>query len=138
MKVARDDGTLVKCIGMRCHSSKNVFGHVIPCKGVGEDKFVANLVIQAVSWLGHVKLILKSDDEKALTALVNKALAMIKTNVENVKTVTAEHSPAYDSQGNGGTEVGVKILRGQFRMLKLCLESRLGFVSYRSSTRSRR
>ena len=48
--------------------------------------------------------------------------------MDEMETITAEHSAAYDSQGNGGTEVGIKILRGQFRTLKLCLESRLGFV----------
>ena len=37
-----------------------------------------------------------------------------------------ESPAAYESQPNGGVEVGVKIVRGQFRTLKLCLEQRLG------------
>ena len=43
--------------------------------------------------------------------------------MENVQT---ESPAAYESQSNGGIEVGVKIVRGLFRTLKLCLEARLG------------
>ena len=32
----------------------------------------------------------------------------------------------YDSQSNGMTEVGVMLVRGLFRTLKLCLESSIG------------
>ena len=128
MKKARADGSIVKGIVIRCYSSKNIFGHIIPLKGVDEDRFSVNLVVQAVAWLGHVRIIVKSDNEKSLISLVNKALTTIKCTIESVEKVTAEQSALYDSQSNGGTEVGVKILRGQFRTLKLCLESRIGHV----------
>ena len=36
-----------------------------------------------------------------------------------------ETPPTYDSQSNGGTEVGVRIVRGLYRTIKLCLEERL-------------
>ena len=46
--------------------------------------------------------------------------------IERMEKVQEESSAAYDSQSNGGVEVGVKLVRGMFRTLKLCLEARLG------------
>ena len=43
-------------------------------------------------------------------------------NIENVQT---EIPVTYDSQSNGGTEVGVRLVRGLFRSLKLCRAARL-------------
>ena len=40
--------------------------------------------------------------------------------------VQTESPVEYDSQSNGAIEVGIKIVRGMFRTLKLCLEARLG------------
>ena len=42
-----------------------------------------------------------------------------------LKRLTKESSAPYDSQSNGGTEVGVMFVRGIFRTLKLCLEGHL-------------
>ena len=122
----RQDGKLVKCLVLRCHQSKNVFGYVIPCKGVDEDLFAVKLVVQAVAWMGHIRVIMKSDNEPSLLSMVTRALNSIKCDVQGMEAATMEQSQAYDSQSNGGTEVGVKILRGHFRTLKLCLEARIG------------
>ena len=43
-----------------------------------------------------------------------------------MENVQVESPAAYESQSNGGIEVGIKIVRGLFRTLKLCLEQRLG------------
>ena len=43
----------------------------------------------------------------------------------NLATISQEHPPAYDSQSNGGVEVGVKLIRGFFLTLKLCTEARI-------------
>ncbi len=44
---------------------------------------------------------------------------------ENLEQVAKENPARYDSQSNGGTEIGVQLLRGLFRTLKLCIESRI-------------
>ncbi len=124
----RHKGTIMKCIVVRCYETKAVFSHVIPCKGADEDRFVVNLVVSDVAWLGHTKLILKSDQERALLSLVRQALVAIRFQVESVDKVTVEHSQKYDSQASGGTEVGVRGLRGMFRSLHLCLQDRVGQV----------
>ena len=43
----------------------------------------------------------------------------------SLTSVEQEHPAAYDSQSNGGVEVGVGLIRGAFRTLKLCAEARI-------------
>lgn len=146
----RIDGNLKECIVMRCYVSKGVFGHAVPCKGPGEDTFVVGLIVGAVTWLGHVRLITKTDQERSLVSLAKQALQSIRVQVEGFESASLEHSQAYDSQASGGTEVGVLGLRGQFecptsacrtgwvRSSRLRTRSRAGFWSTRrcSSTAS--
>ena len=70
---ARSEGTIFKCIVTRCLTSKNVFTHVVPCKGADEEGYVADLVVKDVLWLGHSELIVKGDNEPALQALMQRA-----------------------------------------------------------------
>ena len=121
-------GKLIKCFIMRCTGAKIIFGHCVPCKGAGEDQYVASLVVKNVEWLGHTRLILKADNEPALRILVEQSLEEIRIKVRGVAQISTEHPPRYDSQSNGGVETGVRILRSQFRTLKLCLEARIGKV----------
>ena len=44
---------------------------------------------------------------------------------EGFDKITQERPAKYDSQSNGGVEVGVQIVRGLFRTVKLCTEARL-------------
>ena len=124
----RLEGSLVKCLLMRCFSSKALFAHCIPYKGTGEDQYVATVVTKNVEWLGHTRLILKCDNEPSLKALVEQSLEEIRIKVKGITQISVEHPPRYESQSNGGIETGVRIIRGQFRTLKLCLEARLGKI----------
>ena len=126
LMASRQDGNIVKCILIRDYASKNVFGHVVPCKGLDEDNYVVKLVIEDLSWLGHTRIILKSDQERALVALVTQAAMALRFKVDEISSVSVEHSAKYDSQASGGTEVGVRALRGHYRTLKLCLEKSVG------------
>ena len=116
---------IMKCLAVRCHESKAVFSHAIPVKGRDEDNFVANLIKTDVEFMGHVKLILGSDTEPALLALGQAALLVIRCDVQNggpqVEGISFEHSAEHDSQSNGGTECGIRAVRGMFRAAKLCL-----------------
>ena len=123
---ARRKGDIVKCLVIRCYESKNVFAHVVPCKGDDEDKFVANLAVEDLTWLGHVKLILKSDQEKALATLITRTVDILRFKVEDLESLSTEQSQKYDSQANGATEVGIRSVRGLFRSVKLCLQRRIG------------
>ena len=90
---------------------KAIFAHVVPCKGADEEGLVTDMIIRDVEWLGHTRLILKADDEPALQALVKAALQMIKIDCKHVGQVSAEAPPTYDSQADGGIEVGVRFIR---------------------------
>ncbi len=105
-----------------------MFPHCVPYKGAGEDRFVAELVVRAVEWLGHTKLIVKADNEPALKTLVTQSLEEVRLKRVNVDSISTENPPKYDSQSNGGTEIGVQLVRGVFRTLKLCLESRVNKI----------
>ena len=68
-------------------------------------------------------MILKGDNEKPLLKLLRVALASLRIELADA---AEEHPPDYDSQASGGTEVGVRIVRGQFRTLRVCLQRRIG------------
>ena len=122
----RKKGTLVKCVLVRDYATKCVFAHVVPCKGLDEDDYTVKLAVSALTWLGHVRLILKSDGEPAILALVKRSLEVLKTSVEGLEGASPEQSHPKDSQSHGGTEVGIRNVRGMYRTHKLCLEKRLG------------
>ena len=102
---ARQEGRVVKCIVVRDHRSKNVFGHVIPCKGPDEEGYVKGLIAEDITWLGHVKLDLKSEQEVSLVALVKQAMAALRVSVEDIKLISDEHSQTYDSQASGCSDL---------------------------------
>ena len=122
---ARRNGRLVKCIAVRCMASKTLFAHVVPVKGYDEEHYVAKLIVADIEWLGHTKVILKSNNERSLLALRKRVARLLKMN-ESFVNVQEENPVAYDSQSNGSIEVGISIVRGLYRTLKLCLEARIG------------
>ena len=110
---------------VRCLQSKNALAHVTPQKGDDEDHYCAKLGVADIEWLGHTKVIIKTDNERASVALKYRVVKTLREwkAMDNVQT---ESPAAYESQSNGGIEVGIKIVRGMFRTLKLCLEAMLG------------
>ena len=130
LEEARVELKIMKCIAIRCHESKAVFAHSVPVKGRDEDNYVAELVATDVQFMGHVKVILKTDNEPALLALATDALLNIRVDAQkdesSLQSVSLEHSAEHESQSNGGTECGIRAIRGIFRTIKLCLEERIG------------
>ena len=63
-----------------------------------------------------------------MSTLVEQNLEEIRIKVRGVAQISIEHPPRYDSQSHGSVEAAVKIIRGHFRTLKLCLEARIGKV----------
>lgn len=125
LEAARTSGDIVKCIVIRCAKSKAIFAHVVPCKGVDEEDYVAGLVVNDLAWLGYTAMIIKADNEPALQALVRKVIRRAAADCKTLDQVSKEEPAKYDSQSNGLTEVGVFLVRGIFRTLKLCLEARI-------------
>ena len=90
---------------MRCSKAKAVVAHVVPCKGVDEDDYVATIIIKDLEWLGHTAMILKADNERALQAVVSRVIRLATARCQNLEQVAKEHPVRYDSQSNGLVEV---------------------------------
>ena len=86
----RTEGKVVKCIVVRCSSTKIVLAHVIPQKGVDEDMHVARLVTDDIAWLGHTKLIIKGDNEVSLQALIRRVIDMSKADCKGLESISKE------------------------------------------------
>ena len=125
MEEQRQKGEVVKCIVVRCSYSKCIFAHIVPRKGVDEENVVVDMTLNDLDWLGHTRLILKSDGEPSIRAVVRRTIGLAKAECRDIQQISKEESAAYDSQSNGLTEVGVRLVRGVFRTLKLCIEDRI-------------
>ena len=123
---ARLEGKVVKNIIVRCASTKLLYAHQVPVKGVDEDKHVVKLVCDDLAWMGHAKIILKCDNEPAIKRVISEALVLAKVDVADLESISEEHPEKYESQSNGMVEVGIKNFRAHYRTSKRCLEKRLG------------
>ena len=88
--VAREAGELVKCIVMRCCKFTAVFVHVVPRKGLDEEDYVADLVVEGLSWLGHTAVILKADSEVALQAVISRVIARSTAKCQKLNKISRE------------------------------------------------
>ena len=78
ISAARATGTVLKCLLVRCLTSKNVFAHVVPQKGDDEDHYCAKLAVEDIEWLGHTKVIIKTDNERSIVALKQRVAKTLK------------------------------------------------------------
>ena len=125
LEEARTKGEAVKCLVVRCSWTKCVFAHIVPQKGLDEENIAVDMLLSDLEWLGHTRMILKSDGEPSVQALVRRTIGLAKSECRDLKQISKEESAAYDSQSNGLTEIGVRLIRGVFRTLKVCLEDRV-------------
>ena len=84
--------------------------HVVPCKGLDEDEFVLDTVVNDLARLGHAAMIIKGDNERALQALIRKVIERVAAKCQTLEQVTKKEAARYDSQSNGLTEVGVMLV----------------------------
>ena len=74
LQTARSERKVMKCLIARCHESKAVFARAIPVKGDDEEHYVADFIASDVSFMGHIKLIIKTDNGPALRKLTPVSL----------------------------------------------------------------
>ena len=75
--------------------------------------------------MGHSEVIVKGGNGPALQALMQRALAVLGAST-GVDKISDEYTLAYDSQANGGAEVGVVLVRGLSCTLGLGLDAASG------------
>ena len=120
----------MKCLVARCYERKAVFAHAIPVTGDDEEHYVADLVATDVAFMGHIHLIIKTDNEPALRKLASVSLGRTKCQVgqedSTVEKISSEQSAGYESASSGGAGCGIRVVRGPFRTIKRCTEKRIG------------
>ena len=66
-KVVSDPGTLTRDPPLEGETVAMLMrAHVVPCKGVDEDEYVMNTVVNDLAWLVYTAMIIKGDNERAL------------------------------------------------------------------------
>ena len=77
-----------------CSSSRSPFMHVVPSKATSTDKFAAERIVDDIVYLGHTRVILRSDNGPAPVALVGDVLKGLRN--QQLDSVAAEGSVSYD------------------------------------------
>ena len=109
----------------KCSRTQCLFAHVVPRKGVDEDGYIVERLKQDILWLGHAKVVVRSDNEPAILRVVEKVVKAVRIS-GGVDAATHEGSVPYDPQTNGMAEGAVRLIKGQFRTLLLSLQRAIG------------
>ena len=91
--------------------------HVVPSKATSTDKFAADRIVDDIVHFDQTRVILRSDNEPALLALVTDALKGLR--IQSLDSAAAEGSVPYDPQTAGAAQVSAKNLKSQVRAMYL-------------------
>ena len=125
-KAMPEDAAGVKVLVAREITTKCTFAHVVKCKGLDDERFAVDCLVRDVEWLGFSRIMLRSDNERAIVALLKESLKAIRVEVDGIEQVAEEHPPEYDPQANGAVENAVGGFKGLMRTYHLALEARIG------------
>ncbi len=101
---------LIKIMVVKVSKSKYIGSHVVPVKGLGGDRYAAEKLRGDILWLGYSRVLLKSDNEPAILALMKDVLKALK--VEVLDQAAPDHPPPHDSRVNGSVENAVRQVQG--------------------------
>ena len=96
-----------KVLVVRDLKSKSLFAHCVERKGPDDAGYIVDAIVADVLWTGHSRVILKSDNEPSIVAVAEEVKRRLR--IEKLELVAGENSIPYDSQSNGGVEVGCGI-----------------------------
>ena len=65
------DEVAARVLVVRDRRGKCVHGHLVPQKGVDIDRFAVDCLVQDILWAGYTRVMLKSDNEKAILKLLS-------------------------------------------------------------------
>ena len=71
------DGCLVVLAGS-CSSTKALFAFAVPRKGDDSEGYAAKSLADCISWLGHSRVAIRSDNEPAIVKLVASATNLLQ------------------------------------------------------------
>ena len=88
----------------------------------GKDPYVVQRFVQAISFFGYKRCIVRTDQEPSIVALVDEVRDSWTGELMH------EKSPVGDHRANGWVESGVRTVEAQIRSVKLSLENRYNIV----------
>ena len=94
-----------------------MFAHAVVAKGSDDDGYAVSRMAEDIAWLGHTKIILKSDNERAIVKVLKDSLRTARVEVEELEQIQEEQSVKYDSKSNGDVENAVKQVTKLLRTL---------------------
>ena len=117
--------TDLKVLVVKDSRTRAIFAHVVDKKGTDASGYAVTRLVEDIAWTGHVKVVLKADNERAIVKLLREALRAAKTEVKDLEQVGTEFPSAYDSKSNGDVENAIRNVQGLMRTMKFGLERRL-------------
>lgn len=121
MQASETETEGVKILVVREIVSRCTFAHVVQHKGVDDQGYAVSCLVKDIEWLGATKLMLRSDNEPAITALLKEALKVVRIELADVDQIAEEHPPERDPQANGAIENAVGGFKGLMRTYVLAL-----------------
>lgn len=126
----------MKVLVAKCCKTKVVFAHCVRQKGADQEGFAVECLRRDLQWLGHTRVVLKSDNESAIVKPLRETFKELRiTASDDAPAVTGEaisleqcaeeHPPPYDSSANGSIESACRDAQAHLRTHKPCLEQRL-------------
>ena len=98
--------------------------HVVPSKTTSMDQFAAERIVEDIVYLGHTRVILRSDNEPALLLLIGDALKGLR--VQQFDSAAAEGLVPHGPHTAGAAEVSARNLKCEVRAMHLTLDRFLG------------
>ena len=105
---------------LKCRDTKMIFSRLLPSKGLSHP-YNAKAAAECLKQLGWRSIIIKTDGEPAIKALMTAAVAEA-----GIETFAPESSSAGESEENGLAERAVRTVQEQGRVLLSALVSHLG------------
>ena len=116
------DDAVIKVLVARDSKSKMCTAIPVNQKGLDPTEWSVRECLKFLEFLGHKKLIMKSDQEEALNAVLRRVRLYRRANTQNMQ----ENREVANSQANGMVERTIQSVEGQLRTLRSAFEDRTG------------
>ena len=76
-------------------SSKSVFAHIVLQKCNNESHFCAKRVVEDIKWIGHTKVVIKTNNERAIVSLKIRVARLLREfeGLQNVSRTSRLRAP---------------------------------------------
>ena len=122
-----DDEPHIKILVGRDVKSRVYCAIPVPQKGDDAEEYAVRSCLRFLDFLGYSKILLKTDQEPALGAVMKKLCVHRGAETQTMR----ESSAVGDSKQNGFIERAIQQIEGQIRTLRDALETNMGDLSER-------